>query len=67
MSEELPAATFVAIPFSCSDGACGQMLQRSPVGKENSNGKKKKKLSPISCQLHYLQLKTNPELRTLSI
>lgn len=65
MSEELPAATFVAIPFSCSDGAYGQMLQRSPVGKESSKGEKK--LSPISCQLHYLQLKTNPELRTLSI
>ncbi len=64
MNEELPAATFVEIPFPCSDGACGQMLQRSPVGKEELNYLGN---SPISCQLHYLQLKTNPELRTLSI
>ncbi len=38
MNEELPAATFVVIPFPCSDGACGQMLQRSPVGKEELKG-----------------------------
>lgn len=31
------------------------------------SSKRGKNLSPICCQLHYLELKTNPELRTLSI
>jgi len=56
VSKELPAATFVAIPFSCSDGAYGQMLQRSPVGKESSKRGKKYLLFPANFITYSLRL-----------
>ncbi len=56
VSEELPAATFVAILFSCSDGACGQMLQQSPVGKEELKGGEKTLLFPANFITYSLRL-----------